>query len=149
MSLELGGFDFIAGDFEQVEHDVFEFDTRILVSDSLPTFSEGIIIDDEEPDGLVARTDDLENGWYSNPIMGAFSPLGESWYWSDWLGAFYYAEGSWLYSWEFGWCYIRPTNAWANGFYLYIADLQSFGYTGETLYPYVFLFAQNRWAYYD
>ena len=99
-------------------------------------------------------------GFSDSNINDAFTPpapdnpfsilenLGNNWRESDWLGLVNDTYYPWVYHLDHGWWYFVYRKQ-DSAIFVYDLSLQSWLYTGETFYPYLFALGQiNSWLYY-
>lgn len=101
-----------------------------------------------DPSGIPGST---SNGgdWYSNPIIGNFTPLGGGWSYSDWFGSFYYAGASWFYRPGFDWTYVSGGSAATTSWWIYVNNSNDWCWTNSSFYPSIFSTSANTWLWFD
>jgi hypothetical protein len=79
-------------------------------------------------------------------LFGAAQEVGGGWRWSDWFGYVNTATAPWLHHDQHGWLYAFGQDP--GGVVFWDAGMNTFWWTSESLYTFLYRFSDNAWLWY-
>ena len=73
--------------------------------------------------------------------------LGSGWKWLDWFGYLNTGNSPWIYHVTHGWLY--PFGTSADSIWFWDPGMNTFWWTSQTVYPYVYRASDNAWLFYE
>lgn len=90
--------------------------------------------------------------WFNSPMFGDFVDVGGGWSWAPWLGYFFYSVSgaqSWIFSEDLGWCFVLGGSVAASNWWVWIHELDDWGWTHAGDFPNLYLANLGTWVWFD